>query len=1001
MALTKQSVPLNFSQGLDLKTDPNQVQIGKFLTLTNSVFDKGGALTKRSGFPLIATLPNKIQTTLTTLDDSLIATGSNLYNYSPDTTTWLNKGTVQPIDLNVIPLVRVSTSQTSPDAAIAPNGLTCLVYVDNGVAYYQVSDSNTSQQIVARTTLPATSTLPRAFLLGQYFIITFFVTVSGATHLQYISMPIVSPSTPNAATDLSTNVLSNSTGYDGFIANNNLYFSWSGASTIDIAYLTSTLAVSSPQVIATDAASVISVTADTTASTAVIWVTYLGTSTGCHTSAFNPLLNVVLAPIAVTITTPTIKITSAAQNQQITIFAEDQGTYRSPYPGTVRQDGITVTVVTQAGVESSGVVFRSKGLASKAFIGPNQTIYVLICLVTPNQPTYFLMDSLGNVYMKLAYTNGGGFAASQVLPSVTLINNYYNVPYLITDFLATVNKGTNNPSGTPVNAIYTQTGINLAQFSINNSGQYSSEIAGALHLTGGQLWEYDGVKPVEHGFHMWPEQVAGTTSTTGGNIGVGTYYYQFTYEWTDAAGNLHRSAPSIPVVLTTTGSTSENTLYVSTNNLTYKVAPNPIRIVGYRWSVAQQVYYQFTSLTSPTLNNPNGDFVTITDTLADSSILGNTIIYTTGGVIEDIGAPACSASTLFKNRLFIVDAEDRNLLWYSKQVIEAVPVEMSDLLTLYVAPTTGAQGSTGPITALSAMDDKLIIFKRDAIYYVTGTGPDNTGASNDFTDPVYITASVGCANPNSIVLMPNGLMFQSDKGIWILGRDLSTNYIGAPVEAYNSDTVESAQAIPGTNQVRFLLGNNTTLMYDYYYGQWGTFSNINAVSSTLYQGAHTYLNAFGQVFQEKSGTYLDGTQPVLMSFTTSWINVAGLRGYERFYYFLLLGTYFTPFKLNVQLAYDYGLPERQITVTPDNQTPAWGGETIWGSGQGWGGPGSVLKARIFPQKMKCETFQLTISEIYDSSFGQAAGQGLTLSGLNLVVGTKKGYAPNKASQSFG
>lgn len=1001
MALTKQSVPLNFSQGLDLKTDPNQVQIGKFLTLTNSVFDKGGALTKRSGFPLITTLPNKIQTTLTTLDDSLIATGSNLYNYSPDTTTWLNKGTVQPIDLNVIPLVRVSTGQTSPDAAIAPNGLTCLVYVDNGVAYYQVSDSNTSQQIVARTTLPATSTLPRAFILGQYFIITFFVTVSGATHLQYISMPIVSPSTPNAATDLSTNVLSNSTGYDGFIANNNLYFSWSGASTIDIAYLTSTLTVSSPQVIATDAASVISVTADTTASTAVIWVTYLGTSTGCHTSAFNPLLNVVLAPIAVTITTPTIKITSAAQNQQITIFAEDQGTYRSPYPASVRQDDITVTVVTQAGVESSGVVFRSKGLASKAFIGPNQTIYVLICLVTPNQPTYFLMDSLGNIYMKLAYTNGGGFAASQVLPSVTLINNYYNVPYLITDFLATVNKGTNNPSGTPVNAIYTQTGINLAQFSINNSGQYSSEIAGALHLTGGQLWEYDGVKPVEHGFHMWPEQVAGTTSTTGGNIGVGTYYYQFTYEWTDAAGNLHRSAPSIPVVLTTTGSTSENTLYVSTNNLTYKVAPNPIRIVGYRWSVAQPVYYQFTSLTSPTLNNPNGDFVTITDTLADSSILGNTIIYTTGGVIEDIGAPACSASTLFKNRLFIVDAEDRNLLWYSKQVIEAVPVEMSDLLTLYVAPTTGAQGSTGPITALSAMDDKLIIFKKDAIYYLTGTGPDNTGASNDFTDPVYITASVGCANPNSIVLMPNGLMFQSDKGIWILGRDLSTNYIGAPVEAYNSDTVESAQAIPGTNQVRFLLGNNTTLMYDYYYGQWGTFSNINAVSSTLYQGAHTYLNAFGQVFQEKSGTYLDGTQPVLMSFTTSWINVAGLRGYERFYYFLLLGTYFTPFKLNVQLAYDYGLPERQITVTPDNQTPAWGGETIWGSGQGWGGPGSVLKARIFPQKMKCETFQLTISEIYDSSFGQAAGQGLTLSGLNLVVGTKKGYAPNKASQSFG
>ena len=265
------------------------------------------------------------------------------------------------------------------------------------------------------------------------------------------------------------------------------------------------------------------------------------------------------------------------------------------------------------------------------------------------------------------------------------------------------------------------------------------------------------------------------------------------------------------------------------------------------------------------------------DTLSDAQILGNSLIYTTGGVIENIGAPATAITTLFKSRLFLVDSEDKNLLWFSKQVIEAVPVEMSDLFTKYIAPTTSAQGATGPITALSAMDDKLIIFKKDAIYYITGTGPDNTGSNDDFSEPVFITSTVGCANPLSIVFSPRGLMFQSDKGIWLLGRDLSTSYIGADVEQFNASVVQSAVNVPATNQVRFTLSTGETLMFDYYYSQWATFIGVPAISSTLFQGFHTYINSFGQVYQESPGTYLDGSRPVLMSFTTSWINTAGLR----------------------------------------------------------------------------------------------------------------------------
>jgi hypothetical protein len=175
-------------------------------------------------------------------------------------------------------------------------------------------------------------------------------------------------------------------------------------------------------------------------------------------------------------------------------------------------------------------------------------------------------------------------------------------------------------------------------------------------------------------------------------------------------------------------------------------------------------------------------------------------------VVENIGAPATNILSLYNGRLFLVSAEDNNLLWFSKQVIESTPVEMSDLFTLFVSPTIGAQGNTGPISALAAMDSNLMVFKPNAaIYYINGTGPDNTGASNDFSQPVFVASTVGCDNPNSITLMPQGLMFQSDKGIWLLGRDLSTNYIGAPVEDFNEQAVLGSLTIPGTNQVRFML----------------------------------------------------------------------------------------------------------------------------------------------------------------------------------------------------
>ena len=901
MALTKSNLDIGFAQGLDTKTDTKRVQPGKFLTLVNSVFDSG-ELQKRNGFGSLPTLPTLDTSTLTTFGDSLTAIGTSFYNYAPETSTWYDKGAITSVETDVVPLVRSSTSQTQQDVAVSSTGLSCAVWSDSdGTKKYQINDTHSSQIIVAATSLPATAVFPRVFVLGRYFVITFLATVTAASHLQYIAIPLLNPTSPGTATDIGTTVTSLTTGYDAHLVNNALYIAWSDiAPAIKLTYMNANLGIASPTTISTRQANYMSVTSDITTTTPTIWLAFWDAgNNNLYGAAYSSTLNVVLAPTVLVNSAAIVGVTSTATDSILTAFYQTSATYSY---SAVRTDYVSKNTLTQAAVVGTpAVVLRSVALASKAFILEDVT-YFMVTYGGAYQPSYFLIDSSGNIITKLAYSNGGGYPATQVLPGVNLSGSQIQVGYLFKSLLTSVNKsqGVANVAG-----IYSQTGINLVTYDINSTPMATAEIGNNLHMGGGFLWMYDGTRPVEHNFHVWPEDIGVTTAGAGGSITAQQYYYQVVYEWTDAQGNIHRSSPSVPMGQVTVGATSTNTIKVPTLRLTYKTAASKVRIVIYRWSTAQQNYYQITSITSPLMNDTSVDSVTYDDTAADSAILGNQLLYTTGGVVENIAMPSIAGLTLFKSRLVAIDAEDKNLLWYSKQVIDSTPVEPSDLFTIYVAPTAGAQGSTGPNTAISAMDDKLIIFKRNALYYLTGNGPDNTGAQNDFSEPAYITSTAGCTNQKSIVFTPQGLMFQSDKGIWLLGRDLSTSYIGAAVERYNDDTVLSAVNVPGTNQVRFTLDSGVTLMYDYFFGQWGVFQGIPGISSTLYQNLHTYVNSVGAVYQETPGSYLDGTNPVVMSFTTGWMSLAGLQGFERAYYFYLLGTYITPHKLSIGIAYDF------------------------------------------------------------------------------------------------
>jgi hypothetical protein len=1063
MALQKQSIPINFAQGLDQKSDPWQVQPGRFLQLENSVFTKAGLLTKRNGFGQLTALPNTNALYATTFNGNLTAIGTQLEAYSDSTGYWINKGSLLPVSLSTLPLFRSNTDQSQADSAVA-NGLVCTVFTDNiptgtpgattPVYKYTVADSTTGQNVIPPTIVSASVGSMRVFNLGRYFIIIF----SESASLWYIAVNNVTLAV-SAASEISAQYTPASTvDFNAYSLNNNLYVFWnSNTGSVRAVEITSSLLLANAHEYTGQPATLMSVTADNSGAAPIIYATYYN-GTAIYTLATDQNLNQVLAP-TLAVTATVVNLATTAQNSAVTIMYEVHNTYA--YDTSIPTNYVNVVAVSQTGTVTfpatdtqptpvaPATVERSVGLASSAFLvnngstsniyaslsafpAPttnnlgsfalnsstgilyvstgtawvsNQVMYALFLYESPYQPTYFLISSVGNVVAKLAYSNAISSTATGVayyplgLPGVTINGTTAQIAYFYKDLIAAVNKNTNVAAGTQTAGIYSQTGINLVTFDVGQAALVSSELGQDLNISGGFLWMYDGYSPVEQNFFLWPDSVE-VVDATGGGVATQLYYYQVTYEWTDNQGNAFRSAPSIPVSITPMGSAV--TINVPTLRLTYKTA-NPVKIVIYRWSVAQQIYYQVTSISAPLYNDKTVDYVTYLDISSDSTILGNSILYTTGGVVEDIGPPSTSILANFDTRLWLVDAEDTNLLWYSKQVIENVPVEMSDLFTIYVSPTISAQGNTGPMTALSPMDDKLIIFKKDALYYINGTGPDNTGANSQYSQPTFITSTVGSVNPASIVLQPSGLMFQSDKGIWLLGRDLSTNYIGAPVENLTTGaTVLSALAIPGTNQVRFTLDSGITLMYDYYFAQWGSFYGIPGISSTLYQSLHTYINASGAVFQETPGLYLDASNPVLMQFTTGWLDITGLQGLQRAYFFYILGQYITPHKLNISIAYDYNPAPTQVTLlTPDNYNKPWGGDALWGSGDTWGGTSTVENWRVFLQQQKCRSFQIAIQELYDPSLGVPAGAGLTLSGLNLVIGSKKGFATLRPSRSVG
>jgi hypothetical protein len=999
MPLAKQVIHVPFTGGLDTKTDEKLVIPGKLTGLTNGSFRSPGRIRKRNGY---AALSRDVVGSATAVSggswlgaygDELVGQldqdGGELMSYTPAVNKWVDKGTLQPMTVTRKDVLRNDSSQTHADMAVA-GGVVLYAWEDSrGGVRIMVTDEASGVPLLQDTQANASGERPRCLAINGKMVVVYSVPGSTAIYTRVINP--ATATTLGSETSIVGDLDGTDSHFDVYEAGTNAIIAWATATpAIKVAYLQADGTLGSPVEglpstvsVSEQAENCLGVVVDQ--SSGYVYVTYHNTANGLRGFI---LLNDLTSFLAAA----TIDSSTSPNQVNCTAVIEDSGTLRVFYE--VYNASATLRLVKQNTLTTGGTagsaatVLRSVGLAGKAW-RTGDVSYVMVAHGSTLQGTYFAVTAAGAISGKMLPGVGGGVTSKATLPRVLEASTSGVFKAAVGVKTRLISEDLRSFATTQTqNVTYSLRGVSEITLDYTSAVQFQArEAAETLLVTGGFVSLYDGLNVVEHGFHLFPEGVTLNGVTPGGSMSDGVYQYFAVYAWTDNRGRIHRSAPSIGVQVTLTGGGFAQSVEVTipTLRITSKQdIRDEVMLEVYRTKASGTVAYKVTSSTSPTYNDATADTVTFTDTLADSAIGDNEILYTTGGVLENIAPPAASLIAVGKGRVILAGLEDGSTFWYSKPVRYGVGAEFTDAFAQTVNP------DGGPITALGVLDDKYIFFKRSQIYGMAGDGPNATGLGGAFTPVERVTTDAGCTDKHSVVETPLGLIFKGAKGFYLLDRGLRVSYIGAPVEAYNALTVTSGVLVEDTNQVRFTTSSGVALAYDYHVGEWSSWDNHIGLSATVWQGTYAYLRSDGKVYTETSGAYLDENRKFPLVIETAWIKTAGIQGFQRVYRALVLGNFRSAHRLRVQVAYDYqpGWPEDHVIDTGALlDSTYWGADAYWGESSPWGGVDDGLyQFEVHLGRQKCQAVRFRFEDVMEDTTGES----YDLVSLALLAGVKRG-----------
>lgn len=1031
MPIRPQPLAIQFQGGVETKQDSKQVPSTKLLNLENATFIKATTLAKRNGYRALSRLLDGDAAQYedpiglaTRGDELMIFTSERCYSYRPSVDRWVDTGEIASVTASERPIARTGTTQTVHDHA-TNRGATVIAWEDSrGGVYASVVETDTGRILLAETALDALGQSPRCVPCGTVLHVYWARPSTNRLYVAVIN-PLLPTATP-APKILTGDLDASNPSYDATSAaplysdGSPALLAWNrNGGGFRVAYVHASGVIGSPVTSLPSAATF----SDTSSGPIAVAIDRIGSHSICvlwtNAGAVNlrfidPIdLNSTVGSDYTEAAVATDAVRASLEYGALTDGLSTAWWAVERLGADADKNSIAAGGVTDDGTDIEAPrVLRGHGLVSRAFVDDGH-VYAIVGHEVEQFPYVACVRISGSAFGEdegtACYYRSivGQFIGHSTRKHVTSAHPVDPDSFGVArNHTATI--GYRIQLDSEDGDQWSEAGIKLTTLDFDSETTYqSAELGRGLYLAGACPSHYDGRRWAEAGFHTSPDVADGVTIAVegvGGAMAGGTYGYKLVYEEIDALGEWHPGPTSIQFNVTI-ANLKKVDLTLPTYRLTSK---NHVRIGVYRSPVNQTgapdaiPFYRVSSIDPEetgdngfVLNDPTADTVSFTDNLTDAELLTREPLYTNGGILSNHPSPMGGGVIAGgKSRLFWTDIENPHLIRYSQTIAEDTGLEAPIHLAAQCDPYGGA------IVAIGAMDGAIYGFAETAIYGFGGPGPNRNPSAGPeaFSEPELITGDVGCISPNSICQSPVGIVFQSEKGIRLLGRDRQVQDIGAPVYAYNAQTITRATLLPDRSQIVFLTDAGRTLLWDYERNQWSTFTNHQGIDARVVGGRYYYLRTDGRVFVETPGEYRDDNTRITMLIETAWIHFAPyLQGWQRVLWAYFLGTYKSAHTLHVRYRVNYDDDYRgpiDLDVNT-NYDPSLYGAGVYGAGLygGTGGDRTRYQRRIHLNK-ECQAIQFRIE---DSEETGDAGASFELSELLLIGGIlDSAYKPGAA-----
>jgi len=570
----------------------------------------------------------------------------------------------------------------------------------------------------------------------------------------------------------------------------------------------------------------------------------------------------------------------------------------------------------------------------------------------------------------------------------------------------------------------------LGSSSVNNVGvvllRYRSAASSTLaqrqgieaqrvyHVTGGQLIEHMGsahdeslnanlFTGVENNF-LAPPVITSETVAAGGSLTPesapaaqdSVYQYCCTFEALDSAGRRTRSLPSNVVTVFPTAANRTGSLFVTTCGVSgrrLKDSAQPVTVTVYRTESNGAIFYRVSS----DVTAPNAFFnaatQNITDGEADATIRSREVLYTTGQQAGNYPCPSHRFGVQGGNRMFVGGLWDPTLVAVSKPFVPDEPVQfVEDNAFRILSPL--------PVTALGWLDGSLVIFCEHSIYVVSGDGPDRQG-NGAFGTPQRLPADIGCTDWRTVREVPQGLLFQNDRGFYLLPRGFGAPIFQADIQEQLSEGYYVCHGAGRHDERRFgesslvylmarsdevFEGDNVGLVYNLESGKWVSVDTYAEPYSLI----GTWQNQLAVVTDDFSSMAFaaasnDSAAYAETHIKTGQIHPFGFGGFGRVQEIMVHCEYRAVAYLGIRIVID-GVTSTALELTPGPGTRCLDvNGTALSTGEKW-------FFRWRPPRCQGNTFEIEVWDARDDVLGSNA-EGIAFNGISMLVDHEEGHKP--------